>query len=738
MMQKKIHKTRIVSDEAGFAILAVMGLLVALTVAITILLPNGITSHDIQNVEIERQNLQAIGQGSKIYLRENRTWPPTLAAHNPGYAPFASTKLTQNTRLFPRYYFAHPNTGTFANGNGLAESDLTDVRFLLVSNLEADATPTITNAAEFETWWTTDESATPGLHIYRGNLASQFHQVTLKAIDDGGSYQIDGTTTNSGGGLLADYSRYHVAGTVVGLDEGNTYGTPEVQFALTGHVVYQFDPLCSVGFRWRIVPAEPCLPSAVLWLTTDGDGVLNNSQAGSFDEPNLTYESGPTGTTSGTFSAQFDLNNFTGSASLDAVHYVTRSLTIGTTTPIDVYIGDILFSLTDAATLTSTNSLTVDDADVTIFRPDNPGDYTAGTFIVLIDGSDLSLPSGDVKGVSLVEQMTTVGGANLSQGTFLLNMQNERDILHLTLTSAGTTTSGSYSVLVEGADIQIESSNYLSGVHLIGSDVGIGDARLQSGQILVTTNENDNAFGDNGIPVTKQDIIILDVTTTGVNTAATATLLFDGSDLGLTSSPDDIDGITLVPKYIFVAQSIVNPGFETGDLTGWIKTGDLTGNGGYNDWGATTSTSAMSVPHSGTYFADAKSTGAVTGILFHELGVYQRLDLSASIAEIDAGKATASFSGFGHGETPGGCCDDKAKLRITFYNAVAGGSPIGVSYDSVWANTTNTWDPLFIYHAPVPAGTRSIELLLLGRKEIGGSKLDGGIDDVRGTLTIAP
>jgi len=737
-MKDRTHMIGRQQNEKGFALIAMMGVLTIIIIMATVMVPNMVTSFNLQAEETEQDILEAIGTGSVAYLRSTRTWAPTLTAHSPGYSPLDAGQLLQNDRQFPRYYALHPNMSGFNNGVGLAEAALTDARFLFISNRQADAAPTVTNAAEFNNWWETDERAVPGLHIYRGNLASQFHRVRLKPLDDGGSYQIDGTTTSSGGGLLADYSRYHVAGTVVSLDEGNTYSLPEVQFALTGNVTYQFDPLCSVGFRWRVVPADPCLPSSVLWLTTDGDGVLNNAQAGSFDEPNLTYESGPSGTTSGTFSAQFDLNDFTASASMDAVHYVTRSLTIGSTTTVDVYIGDILFSTTDAETLTSTNSLTVDDADVTIFRPDNPGDYTVGTFIVLIDGSDLSLPSGDVKGVSLVEQATTVGGTNLPQGTFLLHMQGIRDILHLTLTSVGTTTSGSYSVLVEGADIQIESSNYLTGVHLIGSDVGIGDARLQSGQVLVTTNEHDNSFGDNGIPITKQDIVILDITTTGANTAATATLLFDGSDIGLTSGPDDIDGITVVPKYTFVPQSIVNPGFETGDLTGWTKTGDLTGNGGHNGWGARTSTGAMSSPHGGTYFGDARADDAVTGSQDHELGVYQRLDLSASIAEIDASKATASFSGFGHGETPGGCCDDKAKLRITFYDAVSGGSPIGVPYDSVWANTTETWDPLFIYHAPVPVGTRSIELLLLGRKETGGSKVDAGIDDVRGTLTIAP
>ena len=258
MMPNRSHDARDNRNEAGFAILAIMGLLTALTIAITILLASRITSHEIQNTDTERQNLHSIGQGAKTYLQANRSWPPTLAAHNPGYAPFASTQLSQNDRLFPRYYFAHPNTSAFTNGTGLTQSDLIDVRFLLISNRSADAAPTITNASEFETWWNTDESATPDLHIYRGNLASQFHEVRLRGIGMGGSYQIDGTTTNSGGGTLANYSRYHVAGTPVSLDEADTYATPEVQFAVTSNVAYQYEPNCPVGSRWQVSPGQGC------------------------------------------------------------------------------------------------------------------------------------------------------------------------------------------------------------------------------------------------------------------------------------------------------------------------------------------------------------------------------------------------------------------------------------------------------------------------------------------------
>ena len=63
-----------------------------------------------------------------------------------------------------------------------------------------------------------------------------------------------------------------------------------------------------------------------------------------FIDPDLTYETGPTGQTNGTFGLVFDLEEFTGSADIDAIHYVSRAITVGTTTTIALVEGDLLLS----------------------------------------------------------------------------------------------------------------------------------------------------------------------------------------------------------------------------------------------------------------------------------------------------------------------------------------------------------------------------------------------------------
>lgn len=718
----------------GFTLLPLVGILAIMTITASVLLPNMVTLQNQQTTNVELENLRAIAEGSELYLRKNLSWPSNLAAHSPDYVPLDSTQLLQNPRGYPRYFQVHPDTMGFNNQTGLAASDLSNARFLLISDLTQDVAPSIANATQFDTWWTT--ATTPDLNIYKANVANLFHEVNLTAIGDGGSYQIDGGTTNSGGGTLASYSRYHLRGTVVSLDEAPAFATPEVQFTLAQNVSYVFVPCLPSGKRWTTPPPPTC---PVLWLSTNGNASgtpglseWTDAQVVAFVDPGLTYESGSSGSTNGNFGLVFDIEHFTGSADVDAIHYVTQPMTVGTTNTVSLSVGDLLLSTDKNETLTSSNSLSVRDEDVFVFRPDVENDYASGTFFMLIDGSDLPRDAGvsDIKGVSLVETQTVVGDATLQPGTFLLADENLRsDIYQFVPTSVGTSTSGKTSLFLDGSDIRL--SENLSGMHLVQVSTNLGDVTLQSGQILLTMDRDDRSVGDNSIKTEEQDIFILDLKTTGSDTSGDATLLFDGSDVALQSGGEDLDGLTINgPVWQNSPLTIVNPGFETGDLTGWTKTGDLLDDGGINQWGAVTSASKMSSPHSGSYFAGGRATGAI-GDDEHMTGLYQRIDVSAFASQIDNGVAMVNIAGFGHGETK----QDRAFLRIAYYDAVSGGNQLGSDVNSNEATQSQTWTALAISGSSVPAGTRSIELYLLGFKAEAGSYLDVGIDDVSATLS---
>ena len=731
MMKNNIHTIGNKQNEKGFALIAMMGVLAIVVIMATVMVPNMVTSFNTTANETEKEILEDIGKSSETYLRSTHTWAPSLAAHSPGYSPLDTTQLQQNDRLFPRYYALHPTMSGFSNGTGLTEAEVADARFLLISNRAANAAVTITNATEFNTWWTTDESGTPDLHIYRGNLADQFFKVSLTAVGDGGSFQIAGTTTNSGGGPLADYTRYHLPGTVLAFDEADTYGTPELQFFLTGNVSYKFDPLCDAGFQWRVLSASPCFSPIVLWLSTQGatsgaPGLdpWTDTEIVSFDNPNLTYETGPTGQTSGIFASITEMSDF-GPSDIDAGHYVNAAMTVGGVTLNE---GDLLLSTTDNETLTSINSLSVNDEDVFIFRPAALDDYSSGTFFMFMDASDVGI-TDDIEAFTFVEMNTTVAGQVLLQGDVLL-YHDSVNIHRFSPISLGSTTAGTVSLFIDGADIDIDVE--FEGIELVEEQTTIGDITLQAGEILASFEAGDSSLGDNGINVDVTDIVILNLSSVGATTAGNATILFDGVDVGLTTTDEGTDSIMIKgsPSTI-VALSITNPGFETGDINGWSLTGDLIGSPpAANQWGATTSSLKMSGPHSGIYYGNAQVGGPV-GSGLHQHGIYQRIDVSAYTVEIDAGTATVTINGYGHGEDG----QDYSFLRIAFYDAVSGGNQLGSDVDSNSATQTDTWTFLNIGGQAVPADTRSIELFGVGTKGVeGGTYENTGVDDISGYL----
>lgn len=413
---------------------------------------------------------------------------------------------------------------------------------------------------------------------------------------------------------------------------------------------------------------------------------------------------------------------------------------MGSANSIDLFVGDLLFSTQGNETMTSLNTLSFNDEDVIVFRPQNPGDYSLGTFIFLLDmNAYITGPGNDLQAITLVENDTVVGDVILRAGTFIYMAkstgQDEKDLYHFTATDVGVgTTSGTVSLLIVGNDINFNQKSF--GIELVENTVSIGGTVLSPGSILVTIDGLDPAIGDNNISVDRQDIFYLTVTTTTMGsgaTAANATLFLDGSDVGLNTNQENLNGLTLVgTSFQASALTIVNPGFETGDITGWTKTGDLFGTGGTNRWGAVTDEPAeMSTPHAGTYFGSARATGP-TGGGAHLTGIFQRLDVSTFATQIDTGTALASVTGYGHGETG----LDRSRLRIAFYDAVAGGTQLGATVDSNEATQSQTWTLLAITEAAVPVGTRSIELILLGEKAGLDSFTDAGVDDVGARLIL--
>lgn len=296
-----------------------------------------------------------------------------------------------------------------------------------------------------------------------------------------------------------------------------------------------------------------------LWLSTGGDvaspsgvSTLDSWESGDalqFSTPQLEFEPG---TTNGTLSvmAALDALGDDGEVNIDALHYVTRDITIGGAASIDLIEGDLLLSTSDDEGFTSTNSLSVADEDLFLFRPDTPGVYTSGTFTLVLDDLSSLLGIDELSSISLVERDTVLDDTTLAAGDFLftrpgVDEANDIYVFHTVDVGEGTT-DGSASLLIEGDDIGIGQN--LVGLELIEQSVEIGGHIFESGQIL-STLELDGNVGDNSIPVKNSDVFALDITATTFASgiaAADAAIVLEGNDLGLNSLEESPDALSLI------------------------------------------------------------------------------------------------------------------------------------------------------------------------------------------------
>ncbi|GJM44476.1 MAG: hypothetical protein DHS20C21_13180 [Gemmatimonadota bacterium] len=160
---------------------------------------------------------------------------------------------------------------------------------------------------------------------------------------------------------------------------------------------------------------------------------------------------------------------------------------------------------------------------------------------------------------------------------------------------------------------------------------------------------------------------------------------------------------------------IVNPGAETGDLSGWTDSGT-----GYSV--------NTTIPYSGAFAFQGGSNGP-QGPYTNEL--YQDVDVSTFDAVIDGGGVGWSCSAWGRSNSAGGTTD-WASLTVSLLNGAGGTLD---TWNSGSIAPVNTWVPV-AGGAVVPVGTRTIRVTLRSTRSVGASS-DGFHDDLSLTLDIS-
>ncbi len=248
------HASRLM-PSSGFTLVEMIGVLAILAILASFITPNVINQLRNARRDAEDTQLANIARGIELFIRQHHTFPANLAALSPDYVPVPPGQLTNNANGFLRYYDTKPSIDGYTNTIGLAPANLSDSRFILISDLTQNANPTLTTEAGFQDEWERDETGTPDLKIHRGHVSHLFHLLSLSANGIGGSYAIDGNAINSNGGTLTLHARYHVTGTTVALDETDPFalGGADTQFTMTTEAGYQFDPDCPTGSQWRVI-----------------------------------------------------------------------------------------------------------------------------------------------------------------------------------------------------------------------------------------------------------------------------------------------------------------------------------------------------------------------------------------------------------------------------------------------------------------------------------------------------
>ena len=156
-------------------------------------------------------------------------------------------------------------------------------------------------------------------------------------------------------------------------------------------------------------------------------------------------------------------------------------------------------------------------------------DMGSGAWALFIDGSDIGLAGTDIDAFDLQSDGSMLMSLDTAFTLSGFGAVDDSDILRFTPTSTGSTTAGSWSWYLDGSDVGLSTND---------EDVD-AFALLADGRLLVSTLGNVAVTGASGAD---EDLLAFTPTALGSSTSGTWALYFDGSDVGLTTTNEDVNG----------------------------------------------------------------------------------------------------------------------------------------------------------------------------------------------------
>jgi hypothetical protein len=161
--------------------------------------------------------------------------------------------------------------------------------------------------------------------------------------------------------------------------------------------------------------------------------------------------------------------------------------------------------------------------------------FDGSTWSLFFDGSDVGVGSADVFAFYLLDSdsillaftaSVTVGGQTYAP----------TDIVRFDATSLGSVTAGTFSLYFNGIDVGLDASSD----NIDALDI------LPDGRLLISTTGNPTVPGLTGLA--DEDLLAFTPVTLGGTTSGSWTWYFDGSDVALGSSNEDIDAVDIDPN----------------------------------------------------------------------------------------------------------------------------------------------------------------------------------------------
>lgn len=193
---------------------------------------------------------------------------------------------------------------------------------------------------------------------------------------------------------------------------------------------------------------------------------------------------------------------------------------VPTPTPTPVPAGEIIY--VSSTTSGTAGGVSFNDEDILSY---NTG---SGGWAMIFDGSDVAITT-DVDAFSFLADGSLLMSFDTTTTVTGLGSVADVDIVRFIPTSLGSTTAGTFEWYFDGSDVGLSTSS---------EDID-ALALLSNGNLVISTLGGFTVTGASGAD---EDFAEFAPTSLGATTAGTWTFYFDGSDVGLTSTSEDVNG----------------------------------------------------------------------------------------------------------------------------------------------------------------------------------------------------